>query len=140
MSNILEAEGSKLIQRTAEKLRESGNIARPEYVLYVKSGAGRERVPSSTEFWYFRCASILRQTYLNGPIGISKLRTRYSNRKRHVVHKHHNMRAGGSIIKDAFDALEKAGYVKKTKDGRELTPKGRSFLDKTAGEVIKAGA
>ncbi len=140
MSNILEADGSKLIYKTAEKLKESGSVKRPEYVLYVKSGAGRERVPSNTDFWFMRCASILRQTYLNGPIGISKLRSRYSNRKRHVVHRHHNMRAGGSIIKDAFDALESAGYIKKTKSGRELTPKGRSFLDKTAGEIIKEGA
>ncbi len=139
MSNILEAEGSKLIIKTAEKLKESGSVKRPEYVLYVKSGAGRERVPSDSDFWYLRCASILRQTYLNGPIGVSKLRSRYSNRKRHVVHRHHNMRAGGSIIKDAFDALESAGFVKKTKSGRELTPKGRSFLDKTAGEVLKTG-
>ena len=87
-----------------------------------------------------RCASILRQAYVNGPIGVSKLRSRYSNRKKHVVHRHHNVRAGGSIIKDAFDALEKAGYVKKTTKGREITSKGRSFLDKTAGEIIKEGA
>ncbi|MGC8479305.1 MAG: 40S ribosomal protein S19 [Candidatus Micrarchaeia archaeon] len=139
MSNILEADGSKLISKAAEKLKESG-IKKPEYIDYVKSGAGRERVPSDTNFWYLRCASIMRQTYIHGTIGITKLRSRYSNRKKHVVHRHHTMPAGGSIIKDAFDALEKIGYVKKTPSGRTLTPKGRSFLDKLAGEVIKEGA
>ncbi len=139
MSNVLEADGSKLIEKAAEKLKGSG-IEKPGYLDYVKSGAGRERVPADEDFWYIRCASILRQTYLNGHIGISRLRSKYSNRKRHVVHRRHTVKAGGSIIKDAFDALEKIGYVKKTTSGREITPKGRSFLDKLAGEVIKEGA
>lgn len=132
----MEAESQKLIVKTAEKLKGS-DIVKPEYLVYAKSGAGKERVPLDPDFWFVRMASILRQTYLNGPIGISKLRSRYSNRKRHVIHRHHKVPAGGSAIKDAFDALEKLGYVKKTKEGRVITPKGRSFMDKTAGEVLK---
>ena len=64
MSNVLEADGSKLIEKAAEKLKGSG-IEKPGYLDYVKSGAGRERVPADEDFWYIRCASILRQTYLN---------------------------------------------------------------------------
>ncbi|MEM0201305.1 MAG: 30S ribosomal protein S19e [Candidatus Micrarchaeaceae archaeon] len=139
MSNVLEADGSKLIEKVAEKLKSSG-VEKPDYLDYVKSGAGRERVPEDENFWYIRCASILRQTYLNGHIGVSRLRSKYSNRKKHVVHRRHSIRSGGSIITDAFTALEKIGYVKKTTSGREITPKGRSFLDKLAGEVIKEGA
>lgn len=136
MANIFEIESDQLVKRTAEKLREQ-NISKPSYVDYVKSGAGRDRAPTDDSFWYMRCASILRQTYVNGPIGISKLRTRYGNRKRHVVTHPHHKRAGGSIIKDAFDTLEKAGYVAKTKDGRTITDKGKSFLDKVANELLK---
>lgn len=136
MSNINEADSTMLISKVAEKLK-SMNVHAPGYVSYVKTGPGKERVPSDPNFWYVRCASVLRQTYLNGPIGISRLRIRYGTRKRHVVHKHHSYRSGGSAIKDAFDALEKLGYVKKGKRGRTITPQGRSFLDKTAGEVLK---
>ncbi len=139
MPNINEVDSAMLISSVAKKLRELG-VAKPKYVEYVKTGAGRERVPSDPEFWYTRCASILRQVYLNGPIGVSRLRTRYGTRKRHVVHKHHTLRSGGSNIKDAFDALEKLEYVKKGKNGRSLTPKGRSFLDKAAAEIFKQGA
>ncbi len=138
MSNIKEVDSSKLVSKTAEKLK-GMDIKKPEYIDYVKSGAGKERVPSDPNFWYMRCASILRQTYLKGPIGVSKLRIRYGTRQRHLVHKHHTIKSGGSNIKDAFDALEKLGYVKKSKSGRILTQKGRSFLDKTAGEVLKEG-
>ena len=139
MSNIKEVDGARLIGSAARKLKELG-IQKPMYIEYVKSGAGKERIPSDPDYWYTRCASVLRQVYLNGPIGISRLRTRYGTRKRHVVHKHHAHRAGGSTIKDAFDVLEKLEYVKKAKSGRIITAKGRSFLDKTAGELLKQGA
>jgi small subunit ribosomal protein S19e len=136
MSNILEVDSGVLVRKLAEKLKEEG-VAKPEYIDYAKTGAGKERVPSDPDFWYTRCASVLRQTYLKGPIGISRLRTRYGVRKKHIVTRHHHFRSGGSLIKDAFDALEKQGYVKKTKEGRVVTQKGQSFLDKTSSELNK---
>jgi len=136
MTNVYEVDTAKLVEAVAQKLKASG-IAKPAYVEYAKSGAGRERVPSQDDFWYTRCSSVLRQVYVNGPVGVSRLRVRYGNRKRHKVARHHHYRAGGSLITDAFNALEKAGYIKKTKKGREMTPSGRSFLDKTSGEIMK---
>lgn len=136
MSNVYEVDSGELVSAVAEKLKSSG-ISKPAYTDFVKSGASRERIPADKGFWYIRCASILRQTYVNGPIGVSKLRSRYGSRKRHNVKRHHHFRAGGSIIKDAFDALEKNGYVKKTKAGRVITDKGRSFLDKASNELLK---
>jgi small subunit ribosomal protein S19e len=138
MANALEADAQKLISLAAQKLKADG-VQKPGYIVYVKSGAGRERIPQSEDFWYMRCASILRQVYLNGPIGISKLRTKYGSKKNHVVTRHHHYKAGGSIIKDAFEVLEKKGYVKPTKQGRIITPSGKSFLDKLSGEILKGG-
>ncbi len=54
--------------------------------------------------------------------------------------KHHHRRAGGSIIKDAFDVLEKNNYIKKTKKGRVIAPAGKSLLDKMSNEILKEGA
>ena len=138
MANVYNVDGSALIKKTAEKLKEQG-IAKPKYVGFVKSGPSRERVPKDSDFWYIRCASLLRQVYVNGPVGISRLRTRYGTRKGHVVTRAHHMRSGGSMIKDAFDVLEKLNYVKKTPKGRVITPTGRSFLDKISNELIKSG-
>lgn len=136
MTNALEIDSAKLIEKAAMKLK-ADKVAKPEYISYVKSGAGKERVPQSEDFWYVRCASILRQTYKEGPVGVNRLRTRYGNRVNHSVTRHHHARAGGSIIKDAFDALERIGYLEKTKSGRKITSKGRSFLDKIATDVAK---
>lgn len=135
----MDVEVSALIKRAAERLKDA-KVAKPKYIDFVKSGPSRERLPSSRDFWYVRCASLLRQVYLNGPIGISKMRTRYGTSKGHTVHRHHHVRTGGSMIKDAFDVLEKMNYVKKTKEGRVITPQGRSFLDKISSELTKTGA
>ncbi len=138
MANVYDVDGAALIKKTAEKLKEAG-IAKPNYIAFVKTGPSRERVPKQADFWYIRCASLLRQVYVNGPVGISRLRTRYGTRKAHVVHRQHHMRSGGSIIKDGFDALEKMNYIKKTPKGRVITPTGKSFLDKLSNELIKSG-
>ncbi len=139
MANIFEVKGDVLVKRVAEKLKEQ-NIPRPIYVDYVKTSPSKERIPQDKDFWYMRCASILRQVYINGPVGVSRLRTRYGSNKAHTVTKHHHRRAGGSLIKDAFDALEKNNYIKKTKKGRVIAPAGKSLLDKTSNEILKGGA
>ena len=136
MANVYEVDSGKLIASAALKLKEKG-IAKPGYVDYVKTGPSRERIPQSKDFWYVRCSSVLRQVYINGPLGVSSLRTRYGSKKGHVVSRHHHYRAGGSMITDALNALEKAGYVKKGKQGREITASGRSFLDKAANEILR---
>lgn len=136
MANVFQVDSGKLIGVAAQRLKEKG-IAKPAYVDYVKTGPGRERIPEQKDFWYTRCSSLLRQVYVNGPVGVSRLRTRYGGRKGHVVSRHHHKAAGGSIITDALNALEKAGYIKKGKVGREITPSGKSFLDKIANDVIR---
>ena len=133
MANVFDVKGSALVRLAAERLKSM--VDKPVYVDYVKSGANKERVPSDPDFWYVRSASILRQVYLNGPIGVEKLRTRYGSRKEHTMHRRHHVKAGGSIIRDACQSLEKANLVKNTKGGRVITPKGKSFLDKIAKEV-----
>ncbi|MGC8496198.1 MAG: 30S ribosomal protein S19e [Candidatus Micrarchaeia archaeon] len=133
MSNIYDVKASELVKVAAEKLKPL--VKKPDYVDYVKSGAGRERPPQDPDFWYIRTASILRQVYLNGPVGVSRLSTRYGKRQEHVVHKKHYIRAGGSIISDAFKELERIGFVKKAKNGRVITPKGQAFLDGISKEL-----
>jgi small subunit ribosomal protein S19e len=138
MANVYETKASTVIEAAAQALK--GKVKKPAYVDFVKSSMGRERAPASPDFWYVRCASILRKVYLNGPIGVSRLRTWYGNKKEHVIHKKHYVKAGGSIIRDALIELEKLNYVKTTKEGRVITPQGKSFLDKICGAKPAGGA
>ena len=136
MANVYDVKSSDIVRLAAERLKDK--IEKPAYVDFVKSGPNKERVPQDVNFFYVRSASILRQVYINGPIGVSRLRTRYGSRKEHVVHKRHHMRAGGSVIRDALQGLERLKYVKNTKKGRVITPQGKSFMDKIAKELNNA--
>ena len=117
-----------LIAAVAEDLKKSMKM--PKWALFVKTGAGRQRPPQQEDWWWTRAAAILRQVYLHGPVGVNRLRTVYANRKDRGVRPEKVYRAGGKIIREMLKELEALGYIKKVKKGREMTPKGQSYLDK----------
>ncbi|MCX8167165.1 MAG: 30S ribosomal protein S19e [Candidatus Micrarchaeota archaeon] len=135
MVSALDVKPALLINKVKEKLKEE--IQMPEYVKFVKSGAHAERVPEQKDFWYIRCASILYQIYRRSIVGVNRLRRHYGGRKIRGVKPEKHYPASGSIIRRAMVALEKAGYIKKTENGRVLTPKGQKLLDSYAKELRK---
>ena len=134
MVSVLEAPTDKLIEKVAEKLKTEEAIKVPAWLTFVKSGAHSERKPQSKNFWFLRCASILRKAYLEGNIGVGRLRVWYGRRKCYGTSPEHHVDAGGKIIREAMKQLEGAGLLKKEKVGRSITPKGKSLLDKIAME------
>lgn len=139
MVSALEVPANELIGKLSGKLRKEGIVKPPQWARFVKTGPHVKRKPHAEvkEWWYIRCASILRKIYTGGNIGVGRLRIKYGGRKKYGTSPEHHVNAGGSIIRKALQQLESAGYIKKAKTGRVLTPKGRSFLEKTAIEIIK---
>jgi len=45
------------------------------------------------------------------------------------------VKGSGSVVREALQQLEKAGYVKKIKKGRQMTPAGQAFLDDMAHKI-----
>lgn len=135
MVSALDAEAGMVIQKVAEKLR-GMKIPKPSFVGLVKSGSHAERPPEQEDFWYIRCASILRQAYTRDRIGTQRLRRHYGGKKKHKIKPEHTHPAGGSTIRKALQALEKQGLLEKTKKGRRLTKAGRKLLDVSAKEAM----
>lgn len=135
MVTVFDVEPNRLISRAAEKLKVM-KLPRPAFVGLVKSGAHAVRPPHSGDFWYFRCASILRQAYVGDSVGVNRLRRHYGGRKRRGVKPEAHRPAGGSTIRKAMQELEKAGLLAKQKTGRVLTAKGRKFMDIAAKESV----
>jgi len=116
----------------ADALLKVPEIKAPEWAFYVKTGVSKQRVPESFTFWQTRAASILRQLYINGVVGVERLRTRYGGRKNRGVRPARFKKSSGKIIRLILQQCEKAGLVETVKDkqfGRRLTQKGRDFLD-----------
>jgi small subunit ribosomal protein S19e len=138
MTTMYDVPSSNLISSVSAKLKKTKKIAPPEYMKYAKTGPSREHQPAQDDWWYTRCASILRKLYDNGPIGINRLAQVYGGKKNRGMKPERRVRGSGSIIKDALSQLESIELVQATKKGRVLTPKGASLLDKTAHELKKS--
>ena len=138
MPTVYDIPANILIRRLAQDLKSREEITAPDWMLFVKTGAHKERAPDDPDFWYVRCASILRKVYLNGPIGTEKLRINYGGRKRRGVKPNKFQKGSGAIVRTALQQLEKAGFVKKegTK-GRKMTDIGKSYMDKLSSTLKK---
>ncbi len=135
MVTVYDVSAAALVSKASSKLKEVQEIAPPKWTAFVKTGPHVERAPSDEDFWYKRCASLLRNIYVHGGSGVNRFRTHYGGRKNLGSRPEHHVDAGGSTIRKALQQLEKAGFVKKGKDGREITPKGRALLDSAAKEA-----
>lgn len=129
MASVFDVPAGKLIEKTAEKLEEIPEIKAPEFLAFVKTGACNIRAPNYANFWFVRCASLLRKAYIQPALGVGRLRNYYGGRKKRGRARERHGKAGGSIIRKALQQLEKAGFIKKGKTGRAITGKGKSFLD-----------
>lgn len=126
-----------LISRLAEYLKQERIVEPPQWAKYVKTGPHAMRLPQDKDWWYVRCASLLRKVYIHGPIGLSELESEYGGRQRRGSRPCHHRDAGGAIIRNALHQLERTGYVAKVDGkGRILTSKGMMLVDRYAKEVF----
>ena len=133
-SNAFEADPNQLILKAAEELKKNEQIVAPAWAPFTKTGNHKERVPEQADWWHIRAAAVLRQIYVR-PQGVQRLRRIYGGRKNRGYKPEKFMKGSGNILRKVLQQLEKAGYVKKEKTGRILTPAGQKFLDSVAKQV-----
>ena len=140
MVSVKDTGSSELVKKAAEELKKSMKM--PSWAAYIKTGISRERPPEQRDWWFLRSASVLRRIYVDGPVGVSRLRTYYGGRQRRGHKMAHFAKGSGKIIRVILQDLEKLGYVKKTPKtgksvivGRVITPEGQKFLSAVAKQV-----
>ena len=130
----------KYVLALAQVLKEYKEFEAPEWSYFVKSSTSKQRPPMQEDFWYIRSASILRQLYVKGVVGVGKLRTKYGSRKKRGGRPEEFRKSSGKIIRTILQQAENAGLVEKVlklQYGRRLTKKGRDLLDSIDVEVTK---
>ncbi len=139
MTTIYDAPASKLIEKLAKHLKENvDEVNPPSWASIVKTGAHVEKQPQNPDWWYTRCASLLRKIYVHGPIGVEKLRAEYGGRKDYGVTLEHAAKAGGAIVRKALQQLEAAGLIETFQPrGRRITKEGRKLLQELTEELTK---
>lgn len=126
-----------LIERLARYLKNNVDSVRPPvWAPFVKTGIHAQRVPENPDWWYVRCASLLRKVYIKGPMGLEHLRSEYGGRKDRGVRPEHTRKGSGAVIRNALKQLGEAGLVEVSKQGgRTVTSEGRRLLDMLSTEI-----
>ncbi|MFO8109341.1 MAG: 30S ribosomal protein S19e [Thermoplasmata archaeon] len=138
MVTVYDVPPERLIDEVSNKLKEKNEIVEPDWAPFVKTGMHKEKAPLQAHWWYTRVSAVFRSVYLEGPVGISKLRGKYGGAQDNGSKPYHAVKGSGSIVRTALKQLEDAGLVvKEDNKGRAVTPEGRSLLDNTAYEVMK---
>jgi len=137
MTTIYDVPADSLINEVAKELKENENIKQPEWAQFVKTGVHKERRPENSDWWYVRCASILRKVYIDVPVGINSLKTYYGGKKDRGTNPEKFRPGSGAVIRGALHQLETAGFMEKIREGRQVTPQGKSFLDKASHKLKK---
>lgn len=137
MPTPYEVPANLLIARVADRLKQEGKIAPPDWSKYAKTGVHREKSPLNPDWWYERVAAILRKVYIKGPIGSSRLAAEFGGRVDRGVKPYRARKGSRSIARHSLRQLEEAGYLEKLqKRGRVISPSGRRLLDKLSREIL----
>jgi len=128
-----------LIEKLAKYLKDNiDEIVPPLWTPFVKTGSHTQRPPQNSDWWFTRCASLLRKIYIKGPIGISRLRSKYGGRVDRGVRPEHVRKGGGAAVRKAIQQLESAALVQSSGNkGRVVTKEGRRLLDILSTEIKK---
>jgi small subunit ribosomal protein S19e len=132
---VHEIRSQKFIKALAEKLKTIEEFKTPEWAKFVKTGRAKERVPDDDNWWYTRASSILRAVYVQGVVGVSRLRSKYGSRKNRGMRPEKFYKGSGKIIRVILQQAGKAGFVEHIKEkttGRRLTKKGLAYLENLA--------
>lgn len=137
MAKVYDVPADLLITKLTDILKNE-NIPTPSWTPFVKTGSHANKPPQNPDWWYTRCASILRKVYLHGPMGVDDLRKEYGGGKAVGYGARNHRDSGGVIIRRAIQGLEKLGYIEKVAGkGRVISKNGMKKLDGLATEILK---
>ena len=143
-SPVYELHAEEFNIKLADALKKIPEFTVPEWSYFVKSGVAKIKPPTGDDFWFRRAASILRQAYVRGIVGVNRLKTRYGGKQNRGMQPEIFRRASGKIIRNILQQAEAAGLLVKynvpgKRAGRKLTAKGKELLESIGEdkEVIK---
>lgn len=138
MNPVYELSAQEYNLKLADALKKMPEFKEPDWAQFVKSGPSKARPIEDPDFWHKRAASILRQVYKKNILGVNRLRTKYGSRKNRGMRPEQFKKSSGKIIRTILQQADKAGLteiakiikgVKSKKPGRQLTQKGKKFLE-----------
>jgi len=136
MTTVYDVPADRFIRTLAEELKNKPEIVPPDWAAFAKTGVHKEMPPEDPDWWFVRVASIMRRVYIDGPIGVERMRTFYGGKKDRGSKPSKFRKGSGSILRKSLQQLEAAGFIQHDKAGRKVSPEGASFMDGVANKMV----
>jgi small subunit ribosomal protein S19e len=136
MTTVYDVPADHLIRKVAEELKKRQEIKPPAWAAFAKTGVHKEMPPEDPDWWFIRAAAVLRRVYVDGPLGVERMRSFYGGNKNRGSRPNAFRKGSGSILRKALQQLEAAGLIAHDKTGRRVSPAGMAFLDNLSQEVL----
>jgi small subunit ribosomal protein S19e len=130
MTTVYDVPADHIIRRVAEELKKRKEITPPEWAAFAKTGVHKD-----PDWWFTRAAAVLRRVYVDGPLGVERMRSFYGGKKNRGSRPNAFRKGSGSVLRKALQQLEAAGLIVHDKTGRKVSPAGMSFMDNLSHEV-----
>jgi small subunit ribosomal protein S19e len=125
------------VKAYAAYLKRTGKLDVPKWVDIVKTGTAKELAPLDPDWFYIRVAAIARRIYVRKDVGVGALKKVYGSGVNRGSRPHHHRDASGSVIRKAFQALEKIKVLEVSPNGgRRITQTGQKDLDRIASLLV----
>jgi len=135
MTTVYDVPADHIIRRVAEELKKRKEITPPAWAAFAKTGVHKEMPPEDPDWWFTRAAAVLRRVYVDGPLGVERMRSFYGGNKNRGSKPNAFRKGSGSVLRKSLQQLEAAGLIIHDKTGRRVSPEGMSFLDNLSKEV-----
>lgn len=137
MTTVYDVPADHIIRRVAEELKKRKEIVPPAWAAFAKTGVHKEMPPEDPDWWFTRAAAVLRRVYVDGPLGVERMRSFYGGKKNRGSKPNAFRKGSGSILRKSLQQLEAAGLIIHDKTGRRVSPEGMKFMDNLSQEVLK---
>ena len=125
------------VKAAANHLKQEGKLFVPNCSELVKTSHGKQRAPQSPDWYYIRCAAVLRALYIRPGQGYGGLAKRFSAKKNRGSRPEIYCKAGKGMLHWACKSLEKLKLIQKGQtSGRVLTKEGKKKADTIAFNVL----
>jgi small subunit ribosomal protein S19e len=135
MTTVYDVPADHIIRRVAEELKKRKEIVPPAWAAFAKTGVHKEMPPEDPDWWFTRAAAVLRRVYVDGPLGVERMRSFYGGNKNRGSRPNAFRKGSGSVLRKSLQQLEAAGLIIHDKTGRRVSPAGMAFLDNLSQEV-----
>jgi len=132
MTTVYDLPADVLILKVADELKAMETVEAPDWAAFAKTGVHKQAPPFDEDWWYTRAAAVLRRIYVDGPIGVERLRSFYGGKQNRGSNPDKFRKGSGSVIRKVVQQLEGEGLIENAEKGRKITGKGKSFLDGVA--------